>query len=118
MEHFMRIKDEKVWMKGWEIREKIETKRLGDSQWWEPLGSGARNIYKYNKIYSGAEPIFIEGDVLKTIIPLTIQASTQASTQAETKEQDRNREILEQAQIKSIIVISKANHQVRQRPPT
>jgi len=65
----------------------------------EELGSGVRNIYKYNKIYSGAEPTFIEGDVFKTIIPLTIQASiqasTQASTQAETKEQDRTREILE-----------------------
>ncbi|MCB2308739.1 hypothetical protein LGL08_19465 [Clostridium estertheticum] len=39
--------------------------------WVDELGSGVRNIYKYNKIYSGAEPIFIEGDIFKTIIPLT-----------------------------------------------
>ena len=33
------------------------------------LDSGVRNIYKYNKIYSGAAPEFIEGNVFKTIIP-------------------------------------------------
>jgi len=42
------------------------------------LGSGVRNIYKYNKIYSGAEPIFIEGNIFKTIIPLISQATQQA----------------------------------------
>ena len=45
--------------------------------WVDELGSGVRNIYKYNKIYSGAEPTFIEGDVFKTVIPLTTQATTQ-----------------------------------------
>lgn len=43
--------------------------------WVDELGSGVRNIYKYNKIYSGADPEFIEGDVFKTIIPLTVQAT-------------------------------------------
>lgn len=47
--------------------------------WVDELGSGVRNIYKYNKIYSGADPTFIEGDVFKTIIPLTAQASDQAA---------------------------------------
>jgi len=42
--------------------------------WVEELGSGVRNIYKYNKIYAGAEPTFVEGDVFKTIIPLNTQA--------------------------------------------
>ena len=37
----------------------------------DELGSGVRNIFKYNRIYSGAEPVFIEGDVFKTVIPLT-----------------------------------------------
>jgi hypothetical protein len=37
------------------------------------LGSGIRNTYKYSKIYSGAEPIFTEGDVFRTM-----QASDQA----------------------------------------
>lgn len=44
--------------------------------WVDELGSGVRNIYKYNKIYSGADPEFIEGDVFKTIIPLTAQTET------------------------------------------
>lgn len=46
--------------------------------WVDELGSGVRNIYKYNKIYSGVDPQFIEGDVFKTIIPLNTQATTQA----------------------------------------
>lgn len=50
--------------------------------WVDELGSGVRNIYKYNKIYSGADPEFIEGDVFKTIIPLTPQATPQATHQA------------------------------------
>jgi ATP-dependent DNA helicase RecG len=35
------------------------------------LGSGIRNLYKYTKLYSGGEPELIEGDVFKTIIPLS-----------------------------------------------
>jgi len=35
------------------------------------LGSGVRNLYKYSKIYSGGEPELIEGDVFRTIVPLT-----------------------------------------------
>jgi ATP-dependent DNA helicase RecG len=37
----------------------------------DKLGSGVRNLYKYTKIYSGGEPELIEGDVFKTIVPLT-----------------------------------------------
>lgn len=48
----------------------------------DELGSGIRNTYKYSKIYSGAEPIFTEGDVFRTIIPLTMQVSDQATMQA------------------------------------
>ncbi len=50
--------------------------------WVDELGSGVRNIYKYNKIYSGADPEFIEGDVFKTIIPLTAKSGEQAGEQA------------------------------------
>lgn len=57
--------------------------------WVDELGSGVRNIYKYNKIYSGSDPIFIEGDVFKTIIPLTAQASDQASAQASDQVTDQ-----------------------------
>ena len=42
----------------------------------DELGSGMRNSYKYTKLYSGAEPEFIEGDVFEIIIPLTTGAMT------------------------------------------
>jgi ATP-dependent DNA helicase RecG len=35
------------------------------------LGSGVRNLYKYTKIYSGSEPELVEGDVFRTIVPLS-----------------------------------------------
>jgi len=68
--------------------------------WVEELGSGVRNIYKYNKIYSGADPTFIEGDVFKTVVPLTPQVTPQAAPQATPQanlngEGDRTKEILE-----------------------
>ncbi len=40
--------------------------------WVDELGSGVRNIYKYCSIYTPlTQPVFIEGDIFKTIIPLT-----------------------------------------------
>ena len=36
------------------------------------LGSGVRNLYEYTKIYSGGEPELVEGDVFKTIVPLSL----------------------------------------------
>ena len=48
----------------------------------DELGSGVRNMYKYTRIYSGAEPVFIEEDVFKTLIPLNPQATPQANPQA------------------------------------
>lgn len=41
----------------------------------DELGSGMRNTYKYTKLYSGAEPQFIEGDVFRTVIPLSTAAT-------------------------------------------
>lgn len=35
-----------------------------------------RNSYKYTLMYSGAEPEFIEGDVFKIIIPLSVGSMT------------------------------------------
>lgn len=53
----------------------------------DELGSGMRNSYKYSKLYSGADPEFIEGDVFRIIIPLStgsmIKVGGQASTHAE-----------------------------------
>ena len=36
----------------------------------DELGSGMRNTYKYTRLYSGAEPQFVEGDIFRTIITL------------------------------------------------
>ncbi|MBQ6504936.1 MAG: putative DNA binding domain-containing protein [Flexilinea sp.] len=38
--------------------------------WADELGSGMRNTYKYTRLYSGADPQFIEGDMFQTVIPL------------------------------------------------
>ena len=36
----------------------------------DELGSGVRNMFAYNKVYSNAEPIIKEGDVFEITIPL------------------------------------------------
>lgn len=36
----------------------------------DELGSGMRNTYKYTQLYSGQKPLFEEGDIFKTIIPI------------------------------------------------
>ena len=79
--------------------------------WVDELGSGVRNIYKYNKIYSGADPTFIEGDVFKAIIPLIPQTGTQvsnhanmdSSTQASTQVSTHANSFDEDAKIKALL---------------
>ncbi len=44
----------------------------------DELGSGMRNTYKYTRLYSGAEPQFVEGDVFRTVIPLSEAAMVKA----------------------------------------
>jgi ATP-dependent DNA helicase RecG len=61
----------------------------------DELGSRVRNIYKYNKIYSGVEPTFIEGDIFKTIIPLSSQVSPQATPQATPQADEELKGLLE-----------------------
>jgi ATP-dependent DNA helicase RecG len=39
------------------------------------LGSGVKNLYKYSKIFSGGEPVLIDGDFFKTIVPLGLTVS-------------------------------------------
>ena len=36
----------------------------------DELGSGMRNTYKYTQLYSKEQPLFEEGDIFRTIIPL------------------------------------------------
>ena len=42
--------------------------------WADELGSGMRNAYKYTRLYSGAEPRFVEGEMFLTVIPLSTGA--------------------------------------------
>ncbi len=60
----------------------------------DELGSGVRNLLKYVKIYSGEEPVFIEDDIFKIIIPLkeelveeTIKDKSSQKTVEETVEE-------------------------------
>ena len=39
----------------------------------EELGSGTRNLYKYTKVYSGAEPVLNEGAIFTTTVPLHVE---------------------------------------------
>ena len=36
----------------------------------DELGSGMRNTYKYTQLYSGQSPLFEEGNIFRTFIPL------------------------------------------------
>ena len=42
-------------------------------------GSGVRNLYKYMKIYSNAEPDFEKGDVFRLIVPMRPAGATLTS---------------------------------------
>ncbi len=50
----------------------------------DELGSGMRNTYKYTQLYSGAEPQFIEGDVFRTVIPLSEAAMVKVGSSVGT----------------------------------
>ena len=45
----------------------------------DSLGSGVRNLYKYTKIYSDAEPNFEENDVFRLIVPMRPAGATLTS---------------------------------------
>lgn len=46
----------------------------------DELGSGVRNLFKYGKRYSGADPQIIDGDIFKIIVPLDDSYSFDAET--------------------------------------
>lgn len=63
--------------------------------WVDELGSGVRNINKYNKIYSGEEAQFIEGDIFKTIIPLDVRDTRKVNETIDDDLDSETKEILE-----------------------
>ena len=54
----------------------------------DTLGSGMRNLYKYTKLYSNAEPILSEGDVFEMRIPLKKSDVEAQKSDIETKKSD------------------------------
>lgn len=61
----------------------------------DELGSGMRNTYKYTQLYSGRKPLFEEGDIFRTIIPLSKIATQKvgyqySETQNEFEEIENN----------------------------
>ena len=64
----------------------------------DELGSGVRKLFKYCKVYSGADPQLLEEDIFKTIIPLAPQDTMQAAMQdtvQDTVQDERVKKILE-----------------------
>ena len=54
----------------------------------DELGSGMRNTYKFTKLYSGGVPQFIEGDVFKTVIPLSETATLKSGPRGSAQVSD------------------------------
>lgn len=48
----------------------------------DELGSGVRKLFKYGRIYSGADPQLLEEDIFKIIVPLSSDAAMQDTVQA------------------------------------
>ena len=75
--------------------------------WVDELGSGVRNTFKYNYIYSGAYPEFIEGDIFRTIIPLIPRAVGQATPQATPQAVTKANSDVEDQRIEEILSFCK-----------
>lgn len=56
----------------------------------DELGSGMRNTYKYTRLYSATDPIFEEGDVFRTIVPLKRIATEKVGSDEEDKNVTRD----------------------------
>ncbi|MBI5559401.1 MAG: putative DNA binding domain-containing protein [Deltaproteobacteria bacterium] len=52
----------------------------------DELGSGVRKLFKYGRIYSGADPQLLEEDIFKIIIPLALQDTAQDTEQDTTQD--------------------------------
>lgn len=75
----------------------------------DELGSGMRNTYKYTQLYSGRKPLFEEGDIFRTIIPLS-KIATQKVGYQYSESQNEFEEI--EKNIKNII---KENNKVSRK---
>lgn len=55
----------------------------------DELGSGMRNTYKFTKLYSGGVPQFVEGDIFKTVIPLSETATMKSGPKSSKQVSDQ-----------------------------
>ena len=75
----------------------------------DELGSGMRNTYKYTQLYSGQNPLFEEGDIFRTIIPLKKIATQKVGGENVSRNvpQDVSRMSFEELKSKIIEMIKK-----------
>jgi ATP-dependent DNA helicase RecG len=75
----------------------------------DELGSGVRNLYKFTDIYtSGGEPELIEGNVFKTIVPISLTDAEKIKVDLKVDKQLLNQTLNEQKVIDFIKVNSDA----------
>ena len=75
--------------------------------WADELGSGIKNLIKYCKIYSNSQPVFIEGDIFKTIIEMN-RVDKKASDKRASEKNERKK-ANEKKRTKKIIEYIKEN---------
>ena len=76
----------------------------------DTLGSGMRNLYKYTKLYSHAEPYLSEGDIFEVKIPLSADANigikskpNEANNEANVMPIEANRETYDRNIVDTIL---------------
>jgi len=78
----------------------------------DSLGSGVRNLYKYTKIYSNAEPDLEEDDVFRLIVPMRPTGATLTSDEKSNSVADVTEKVTDVTE-KKIIELLKDNPQYK-----
>ncbi len=88
----------------------------------DTLGSGMRNLYKYTKLYSHAEPYLSEGDIFEVKIPLSADANigikskpNEANNEANVMPIEANRETYDRNIVDTILSKLIENPYIAQR---
>ena len=83
------------------------------------LGSGVRNLYRYTKLYSGGEPELIDGDVFKTIVPLSLSDTSMSDNVTDKMSDNAYRKIIiSYLEKKTEITTAKAAELIDRNPKT
>lgn len=90
----------------------------------DQLGSGVRNLFKYSKYYSGAEPSFAEGDVFRIVVPLDetysfdfslTENETNATKNATKHEKETKNTLVLSEKEKKVLQIIEENSSITQK---